>query len=159
MASGLSKVTAMSGILSKGVVFADSLPDFRTYVREARQPSRAGRRRGLWIDIYGSLSDLRGPLGRRVRRLAKKRFFHDASGPEIARELVNTIRSASRDPNAGGRIGRSCMTVVVPRDGSEAILTVEAAKQQIETAIGLYFTNGDQYHCSLASSLTRHSSR
>lgn len=106
-----------------GVVTDDSLLEFRTYVRQMRQPSRIGSRRGLWIDLYGSLSRFKGPLGRRIRRLARKRFFHDAAAAEIARELVNTIRAASRDPDTKDTIGRSCMTVVVPRNGSEPMPT------------------------------------
>ena len=53
-------------------------------------------------------------ITKRLARLHRKRFFYKSDNISVANEAVSLIRAASRHPNAANKIGRSCMSVVIP---------------------------------------------
>jgi hypothetical protein len=86
--------------------------NFQTHVRQVRGPI-SSLKRGLWIYINGCKPAVDKPIMRRVRKLARKRFFHHEEESVIAAKLVFFIRAASNTLNFGRFIGRNCMTVII----------------------------------------------
>ncbi len=95
---------------------------FQSHVRQVRGPIRNSKR-GLWIDTFGCEIAVKSPITRRIKRLARKRFFHKETGSVNADNLVSLIRAYAKTQKYGYLVGRNCMTVVIKPRFEEPILT------------------------------------
>jgi hypothetical protein len=88
-------------------------PTFRANVAQLRADADPRTAQILMVSGAEPAADV---FRHRVRKLGRKRFFQTAPSDVVVKELIFLIRSASREPCYGSRVGRNCMSVETTLD-------------------------------------------